>query len=237
MLPTHSASKGGGLFGSNNGLPSLPVVNKMVLASLLWVLLSVGLTIYGFRDCSNNAYSSSLKCDEVSCVLNSMTSAVISGGPEHHTNQDLEKKSKAKREMKVTEWARSDFISVDVVAIDNWGAIADTSNKSKREVVKMMLGSNVRLKFRQPVADGSKIKTDRIITLTHQDLGKRPSKTHAARIQKYIDKRTDSVSLNVGRGVTVKGVLYIFFGIISLIMSCLFGQWSDPAKKRLKKKA
>jgi hypothetical protein len=165
-----------------------------------------------------------------------MTTAVVSGGPEHHAKQEMEKKSKGKKEMKTTEWSRGDFMSVESVLIDNWGAIADTSNKSKREIVKMKLGSNVKLKFKQAVADGSKIKADRIITLSHEDIGRRPSKTYTNKIKKYLDKESNSVSLNVGRGVTVKGILCIFFGIISLIMSCLFGQWAEPAK-RLKKKS
>jgi len=167
-----------------------------------------------------------------------MTTAVVSGGPEHHANQEMEKKSKGKKEMKTIEWSRSDFMSAESVLIDSWGAIADTSNKSKREIVKMKLGSNVKLKFKQAVAEGSKIKADRIITLSHEDIGRRPSKSYTNKIKKYLDKESsiNSLSLNVGRGVTVKGILCIFFGIISLIMSCLFGQWAEPAK-RLKKKS
>jgi len=167
-----------------------------------------------------------------------MSYVAISGGPEHHANQELEKNKAKKREKKTIEWARQDFISVDEVSIDKWGVIVDTANKSRKELIKMRLGSNVRLKFKAPVADGSKIKADRIVTLTHEDMGKRPSKTQAAKIRRYIDNKSDAVSIQTGKGVTTRGILCIFFGIISLVLSCLFGVWSDPEKKRgVKKKA
>lgn len=60
MLPSHESRR-------TNGIGSIHVVNWTVVASLCWLLASLGAVYYGFRVNSLSYYSYELKCDHYQC--------------------------------------------------------------------------------------------------------------------------------------------------------------------------
>lgn len=50
-------------------------------------------------------------------------------------------------------------------------------------------------------------------------------------------KERHRLHITSSKHVTAVGILGIFFGFVSLIMSFIVGQWSDPTPRRLKKAA
>lgn len=70
MLPVHGGSK-------NNGVSGIPVVNKYVLLSLLWVAGSIALMIFGYWHCQSSSFSYVLDCDERMCTYSTTGSKVI----------------------------------------------------------------------------------------------------------------------------------------------------------------
>jgi hypothetical protein len=217
MLPTHSGTK------AANGVSGIPTVNKSVALSLLWIIVSIGVIIFGFRHCSNNSYKNSLICDDSSCILTLSSSGI----------EKIDSKF---------EFDRSDFKEVQSIKIDSTGAYVDSSlKKSKKE----RLSSTLRFRFMHASEEigednkiiKSKMKAERIKIFGSNDIGRRLTKSHLERAKKYIEKKNDKLSISSGKGVTVIGILSIFFGIISLIASSFLGQFSDPTPRRLKKSA
>jgi len=57
----------GNSYGSKNNGVQLNVVNKSVLLSLIWLLLSLSVVFYGIWHCRTSSYSYYLSCEPISC--------------------------------------------------------------------------------------------------------------------------------------------------------------------------
>ena len=65
MLPSFESKRNNGI----NGIPYFSTVSKPVLYSVIWLLLSVFLMIFGMYHCYSNAHSFDFKCSRDSCSL------------------------------------------------------------------------------------------------------------------------------------------------------------------------
>ena len=185
--------------------------------SLLWVLGSICLIVYGFRHCSVNAFTYRLDCAKDMCTL-----------VKFDKQYDLDVRM---------EFLKADLMRADAVRIDSRGEYADnlTMKKNKNE----RYGHSVRMTVRTPADEGSKLKVPRDVILTPRDMNRRPSRTGSSRVSGFIAGNKPTVSVNASSVVTLVGIFSILGGIASLVMACLFGQWKDkaPLHKRGGKKA
>ena len=108
-----SSSYGGGR-GSGNGV-SISVVNKSVVVSLMWLILSIFAVIYGFRDCSYNSYSYRIECKSSGCVYTSSTREGVT----------------------VLQIDRADIKRVDTVRLNKDGEIIDFSDGNRKSTKKL----------------------------------------------------------------------------------------------------
>mmetsp|Transcript_15450 Transcript_15450/g.25727 ORF Transcript_15450/g.25727 Transcript_15450/m.25727 type:complete len:232 (-) Transcript_15450:1996-2691(-) len=198
----------------NNGV-ALSSVNKYVASSLLWLLVSLYLVYYGWGHCGYYSLVSSLDCVDGTCTLDLRLS------PD---------------DTKVHTFLAQDFIESTTVRINEDGNVAGTSGLSRKEQGK--LGHSVQLKFKSAPEEGSRFKVQQTTLFSSANLGKRPARTMNNKINGFIDnkdKSKESFSITAGSRVTVVGVLSIAFGVISTAAALLFGHWSDPTPRRLRK--
>lgn len=213
----------------SNGVSGIPVVNRkvdychldntslfnkktlyQVALSLLWVVASLALVIFGFWHCRSKGFHYTIQCDYEDCKLSSYGLTT-----------------------EITKFKKVDFVDAEFVRIDKEGNFADPA-KIKREK-RAKFGYSIRLKIRQPVDEGSRIKTERYSIYNPNDMGRRQAKSGAQRIKDFLDGKTKQLYLNNGKTVTMIGVLSIFFGLVSMLVACVLGQWEDVNPRRLKK--
>lgn len=65
MLPSFESKRNNGI----NGIPYFSTVSKPVLYSVIWLLVSIFLMIFGMYHCYSNAHSFDFKCTRDSCSL------------------------------------------------------------------------------------------------------------------------------------------------------------------------
>lgn len=173
-------------------------------------MLSFAVVVYGFWHCRSKGFHYTIKCDSENCKLTSHGITTT-----------------------ITEFKKTDFIDAEFVRIDKDGVFADAA-KVKREK-RAKFGYSIRLKIRQPVEAGSRIKTEQYMIYNPNDMGRRQAKSGTQRIKDFLDRKTEELYINNGRTVTLIGVLSIFFGLISALLACVFGQWEDSNPRRMKK--
>ena len=108
LLGSSNSGRGG------NGV-SINVVNRSVLLSLVWLILSFCAVIYGFRDCSYNSYSYKFACKGSSCIYTSSTREGV-------FNKQID---------------RVDMKRVDTVRLDKDGKVIDFSAGNKKSIKKL----------------------------------------------------------------------------------------------------
>jgi hypothetical protein len=103
----------------------------------------------------------------------------------------------------------------------------------KRGFTKLTL----RFQIKIPAEEGSRLKVEKPIQISHYDMGRRNARISYTNALKYLKQETNELKITASKSVTTAGVLSLTFGLISLIFSCAFGQFSDQTPKRLKKAA
>ncbi len=176
----------------------------------MWVLLSLSLVIFGFWHCRARGYHYTIQCDVENCKLSSYGLTTLE-----------------------TKFSKSDLIDAESIRISKDGEYADPA-KMKRER-RSKFGYSIRLKIRQPVDEGSRIKVEKFVIYNPNDMGRRQSKSGATRIRDFIENKTPKLYLNNGKTVTMLGVLSIFFGLVSLLLACVLGKWEERNARRVKK--
>lgn len=178
--------------------------------SLIWALLSIALVVVGYLHCRSHAYNYTLSCQASQC--------------EWKTTNDT---------IPVVSFPKADLLDAEVVRVDANGLYAETSSMKDN---KSKYGYSVRLKLRLPLEPGAKLKTDKHLMFAPYDLGRRVSKSAVTSIRSFMDNaEQDSFRYSKGRMITALGIICIFVGLISLVLSCLFGQWMEMSPKRMKK--
>jgi hypothetical protein len=205
-MAMHSGSK-------NNGV-SLSSVNKYVASSLAWLLLSLFLMYYGWRHCGTYSQVSTLSCNDGTCTLI------------QYPNPD---------DVKTYTFLAQDFIESNTVRINEVGEVTTTNGLSRKE--QGNLGHSVQFKFKMTPEEGSRFKVQQTTLFSTLNLGKRPSRSMNKKINEFIENKSKNENFDIASGsrVTVVGVLCIAFGVISAVAALLFGHWSDPTPRRLRK--
>lgn len=199
-----------GFRNSGNGI-SMNVVNKSVLLSLGWLVLSLFVVIYGFRDCSYNSYSYRFECKSNVCTYTAKT------------NEGTVVKT----------IGRSDLQRVDTVRLNKEGAIQDYGEGNRRTSTK--LGYSVQITYLGKQEEGATTKHVEKLLMVPKDMGRRSSRTASSKLFTYMDKTKDKIDVKHSNSVTLFGVLCIVLGFLSSLLSCVLGQWSDPEPRRVKK--
>jgi len=225
-LPTHGGSQ------RNNGISGIPVVNKSVALSLLWVLASIAVFIFGIWHCRANSFSYTLKCSDTDCAYTSAYKgpAVIFNFP------------------------KSDLIDSELARVDKNGEYLDAETMRKQKTNRA--GYTIRFKARLPVEEGSHIKVEKAFIFTPNDMGRRDARNGVTSITKYIhsakaepnqaeneDKlwaklnKYQTVNLKHGRSITAIGAISAFLSVVSLAAALLLGTWSETTRRTRLKKA
>lgn len=175
-------------------------------------MLSVVLVVVGYWHCRAHAFSYDLNCKASLCEWRTTNSSIP-----------------------IVSFPKADFIDAEVVRVDENGRFLD-SDRLKDKKTSRSAGYSVRLKLRLPVEDGSKIKTEQYLMFAPYDLGRRVSKTAVSGIRSFLEsEERDRYYYSRGRMITALGIICIFTGLVSLLLSCLFGQWMEVSPRRLKK--
>lgn len=178
--------------------------------SLLWALLSVALILVGWFHCRSHAFSYVLACKNSQCEWSTTNTSIP-----------------------VVSFSKADFLGAEVVRVDSNGLYADTAMIKES---RSKYGYSVRLKVRLPIENGSKLKTDKNFMFAPYDLGRRVSKSVASSMKDFLDNsKAADFRQSRGRMITALGVVCIFIGLVSLTLSCLFGQWMEINPRRMKK--
>ena len=90
------------------------------------------------------------------------------------------------------------------------------------------------MKFQYAEDPNSRFKAEKKVLFAPEDMGSGHAKKINKQITKMIYKPNDPIYVKHGFSVTLVGVLGIIFGILSAILSLVFGQWQD-IPRRLKK--
>lgn len=130
------------------------------------------------------------------------------------------------------EFPRIDLKSADVVRHDGTDVV-DVSGMKRKKANKV--GYTVQMKLMQPAEEGSRLKVPKHVLVYRNDMGRGTSRTTVKKISEYIDRDTDTVEVRSGSGWTSFGICCVLIGFFSFISSVLFGQFSDPEPKRLRK--
>lgn len=186
----------------------MPAFNGSIIASIIWVFLSICLIGFGSWHCGANSYQYSLHCDNEKCLHKSTLSA--------------------EAEIK---FLRNELHGVNIVRVDGFGVVAadqiDTYLDKK-------LGYSLEIEFE----DKNSPHTDNLskVLLTPHNMGKKVVSKAESEVKAYKCKSSNRLSINNGRKISSLGALSVFVGFISLLMSSVFGVWPSlemEAKKIL----
>lgn len=225
-LPLHGGSQ------RNNGISGMPVVNKSVALSLVWVAASIAVFIFGIWHCRNNSYNYMLKCSETQCKYTAFRGTEVS-----------------------FTFPKSDLIDADLARLDLDGEYLDAEAMRKQKSNRA--GYSIRFKARLPVEEGSQIKVEKAIVLVPYDMGRREARNGVTSITKYIhtgkatrdeddekkgifgksSNKYKEINVNFGRSLTAVGALSSLFAVFSLIAAFMFGTWSEKSRNARVKKA
>ena len=194
----------------NNGV-QLNIVNRSVLISLVWLLSSLFVIYYGFRDCRYNSYHYSLKCNSNDCTYTSSS-------------------NKGQSDIKID---RINLMRVDTVRIDSYGNITEYGEGSRKTSKK--IGYSVQISFKHIPEPNSRFKLDKDLLFAPIDMGRRSSRSISSKIFTYIDKTSNKIDVGHSKTITIFGLLCIILGLLSSFLSCALGIWSDPEPRRVKK--
>lgn len=209
--------------------------NIKVLFSITWVLLSIISIFYGIYHCRSSSYNYTIQCDSTTCNWKKYDKGIL---------DEL-------------SFSRYDFVDAESVRINYQGEFVDSQTVQKNRNIRF--GHSVRLRLRIPAEPGSKIKIERLLVLSPYDMvsfhpivvfaiffnsirsthtkGRRSSRSAHSRLQSYLSRTKESVTVNASMSVTFVGLISAIFGLVSLILSCIFGEWADKPKRRVNRKA
>lgn len=218
----------------DNGVSGIPVVNKSVALSLLWVILSICAFVFGIWHCRTYSYSYSLKCNATECKYTAFKGSEVS-----------------------FSFPKADLLDAELARINDVGEFLDAEAMRKQKTNRA--GYSIRFKARLPVEEGSLLKTEKAIIFAPRDMGRRESRNGVTSISKYIhssteDKKMDSIdgikpsildklvrgkSVDIihGRSFTAVGAITSFLSVVSLIAAFSFGTWSEKNRRARVKKA
>lgn len=223
-LPVHGGSQ------KNNGISGIPVVNKWVAGSVLWVVVSIIVFFCGIWHCRNNGYSYNLKCNPTECTYTAIKGSEVS-----------------------FTFPKSDLIDADLARLTDKGEFIDA--EQMRKMKNNRAGYSIRFKARLPIEEGSKMKTEKAIILSPRDMGRREARNGVTSITKYIhssetatiDSEKESlfsktnkhrnIDIHHGRSFTAFGAISSMLSVVSLIFAFLFGTWSETSRRARVKKA
>ena len=205
MLPSGGSKR-------DNGVGNIGGANTSVVLTLVWLVASVLIILFGAWHCRVSSFRDSFKCNELECRL-------LFGD-----NRDA-----------VSKYVihRSDLTHIEIVRVDDDNIVVNWYHLPTREVNK--LGHNVELKFMHSTDPDSKYQIQKQVLLSHRDMGKLKATQFYKQVHEYMNKKRDVVNIVNESHVSMLGVLSITFGGISMVMSCILGQWSDPVPRRQKK--
>lgn len=127
---------------------------------------------------------------------------------------------------------KQNLVDVEMVRVSG-EKVVDTSDMKRREMQK--LGYSVQITYKTPAAEGSRLKVQKSVLLMTSNMGRRESRSVFNKILAFIDGKSNELNVSVGKWWTAYGIFGIIAGIFSAMMSLAFGQWSDPAPKRMRK--
>lgn len=225
----------GGIGSSrNNGVSmgTFGTVNKAVLLSIIWLLASVGVFGMGVWHCRTRASHYALNCTTVDCQL--------------FYNRAQEP---------AAAFPRKDLTQANYVRISADGKVTDTTRMKHKQ--SRSYGHSVELVFQQMVdldnAAGAENpetaereqqqqqqsqggKVERKVLFSPEDMGSGVARRVAKKLTKKITQPSEDIYERHGFTATTIGLLGVIFGILSAVLSLLFGEWRDVSK-RLKKAA
>eukprot|EP01036_Dinobryon_divergens_P031282 gene31282-40652_t len=206
-LPVFGTNDSSSSRGNSNGVEGIPTV----VASIAWVVVSILVIIFGIYHCRSNSYSYKIECSPTVCIWSKVEKGV----------------------QEAVSFARSDFLHADIVRIDSKGEVVDNEAMKLSNKRAGSFGYSVRLKARLPVEPESKIRAEKSLILSPHDMGRRQARSCSSRLQSYLTRASESVNkTGDSRSVTFAGLMSCFFGLISLVTACIFGQWADKPARR-----
>ena len=228
-LPMHGGSQ------KNNGISGIPIVNKSVALSVLWVLVSVCLFVFGIWHCRNNGYRYSLKCSGNQCSYVAIKGSEIS-----------------------FTFPKSDLLDADLARVTDKGEFLDSEAMRKQKSNRA--GYTIRFKARLPVDEGSPMKTEKAILLAPKDMGRREARKGVTSITQYLNYKDNesedglsedekkksrwnkmlkskNVDITHKCSFTALGAITAFLSLVSLIGAAFFGTWSETSRRARVKKA
>jgi hypothetical protein len=207
-LPVH-----GSISRNGNGVRGIPVVDKWVALTVIWTLLFVFLVGFGAYNCQSNSYSYNVSCYKSDC--------------------SYKIEDKRLRLSSSIQFQKEDLLDADFVRIDEKGEYAD-GDKVRAEP-KRRFGYSIKLRVRLPPEPNSRMKIERSIILAPYDMSRRSARAQAKKISDALLKENVDFDVSKSSSVTIFGILSITFGLLGLLLVCIFGQWSEYNPRKLKK--
>ena len=198
----------------DNGLKSMKTVNQSVLISIMWLIGSVVVVIFGFYHCRTNAYNYKMTCDTTSCKFEYPVGA---------------------RFMETRTIERSNILYAENVHWDEReNKHVDSKGMSNRKSSKLGLTVAVKYNIWDESGEAKSLET---LVFPPTDMGRRKARSSLRKIKEYLNNRdeNDEVATEHGKMVTALGVVCIIFGITSIILSLSLGSWKDEKLKRVRR--
>lgn len=217
MLPISSSNPYGGgrsIARPDNGLKSMKTVNQGVVMSIVWLLGSVFVVIFGFWHCRSNAFNYKMSCDTTLCTFE------YPGGHLFEETTTIE---------------RSNILYAENVHWDEReGKMVDTKGLTNKKTSK--LGLTVAVKYHVWDEAGN-TKSLETLVFPPVDMGRRKARSSLRKIKEYLNNKEEKDELlhQHGKMVTALGVVSIVFGITSVILSLALGSWKDEKLKRVRR--
>jgi hypothetical protein len=173
--------------------------------SFAWTAVSLLLIMGGVAH--NRAYvrSAFVRCDEAHCALKLYT-------PTGEIERSI---------------PRSSLQFCELVRLSGEKAIDGTNLSRKKQ---KRLGFTLMLTISDGDSHASVTKQ-----LTTWNMGRKKSRRQHAAVNTYIEKKEDSLEIEEQSSWTVTGVICLVFGVMSLVLSCLLGEWRSASRKSGKK--
>jgi len=188
--------------------PRIPAgVNKSVLATVVWSLVSFLVVCFGVWHCIHHSYNNRIECTVERCILSSTL-------PDVATYEIL----------------REDLNDVKVVRLNLRNELVEVAESLSLKRQRM-LGSTLQFNFRDKATQIGKS-----VLFPPFDMGGGSRMVSAKQAKRKLDDYLANtikklpLEIDNGKRVTVVGILCVVLGVFSIVCSCFVGIWADAKK-------
>mmetsp|Transcript_19305 Transcript_19305/g.28531 ORF Transcript_19305/g.28531 Transcript_19305/m.28531 type:complete len:216 (+) Transcript_19305:79-726(+) len=175
----------------------LPKITPLKILGVSWVLVSLGLFVFGLYNCQSSSESIRLRCTKDVCGYSSKAGGNV---------------------IEDAAFLRENFVSADLVKIVG-GKILESPVSSRKK--RKSSSSSYAIKWKDS-RFGIVQKP-----MSHRSLGRNIPRQKVQEIMSYIRKETDEIEIEHTKWTSGIGLVCVIFGIMLFMMRMVVGNLSD----------